>query len=253
MLVTEPEDRFCAKMAQVVLNMSTDSTIHVSPSEYAAYTKRLCREEIVFFGSDWYRCEKYQLFSCNQRYFDPGYDNTVDPATVTADAELGSTTTFHCCPGFYCPAQMTCLLPCPLGTFCPAPDYTQNEDTLRPCTGGGYCPTPLVASPIPCPPGAYCPTASAQPRACTSWVPRWDRCDGGSSTNPVFYQCLLSALLFLVALVAACEAMQATWMNPWRTGVPRCYTAASSDAPPPATGHGIQRGDGDRDRDGDSE
>ena len=24
-----------------------------------------------------------------------------------------------CCPGYFCPAMLTCMLPCPLGAYCP--------------------------------------------------------------------------------------------------------------------------------------
>lgn len=48
----------------------------------------------------------------------PGFFQTVAPDVT--DGSAPSVTKAHpCCPGYFCPAMLTCMLPCPLGAYCP--------------------------------------------------------------------------------------------------------------------------------------
>jgi hypothetical protein len=107
-----------------------------------------------------------------------------------------------CCPGFFCPAEVVCAIPCSQGGYCPlANDTSQNStdpfctpydiqrDTSigcggapvdNPCPQGNYCPTPIEIQ--PCPEGNYCPSGSTEPRRCpglsickaNSAIPGWN-------------------------------------------------------------------------------
>lgn len=54
--------------------------------------------------------------------FDP---SSAAAAAVSAGAAAGdagvdlATRPHACCPGYFCPAMLTCMLPCPLGAYCP--------------------------------------------------------------------------------------------------------------------------------------
>ncbi|XP_062221516.1 ABC transporter G family member 28-like isoform X2 [Phragmites australis] len=78
-----------------------------------------------------------------------------------------------CCPGFFCPHGLTCMIPCPLGAYCPL--STLNKTTGI-CDPYNYQPPPgnpkhtcgaadnwadvVTTDDIFCPPGFYCPTTT---------------------------------------------------------------------------------------------
>lgn len=77
-----------------------------------------------------------------------------------------------CCPGFFCPHGLTCMMPCPLGAYCPL--GTLN-DTTGLCDPYLYQVTPgannacgtadswadvVSTNDVFCPPGHYCPTTT---------------------------------------------------------------------------------------------
>lgn len=37
----------------------------------------------------------------------------------TAGGQGGEPAAYACCPGYFCPPMLTCMMPCPLGAFCP--------------------------------------------------------------------------------------------------------------------------------------
>ncbi|CAI9268079.1 unnamed protein product [Lactuca saligna] len=99
-----------------------------------------------------------------------------------------------CCEGFFCPQGLTCMIPCPLGAYCPVaklnkksgicdpyhyqqpagkPNYTCGAaDMWGPvqmgsdmfCAPGHYCPTTIKE--IPCPKGRYCRMGSVKSKLC---------------------------------------------------------------------------------------
>eukprot|EP00897_Mesotaenium_endlicherianum_P007271 jgi/Mesen1/6572/ME000336S05794 len=84
-----------------------------------------------------------------------------------------------CCPGFFCPLGLACMIPCPPGAYCPSPVALQNGT----CGQYGYTPSRgasklgcggadlwgLASSrdSIFCEQGSFCPS-STQKLACTS-------------------------------------------------------------------------------------
>ncbi|MCD7446695.1 ABC transporter G member 28 [Datura stramonium] len=93
-----------------------------------------------------------------------------------------------CCEGFFCPRGLTCMIPCPLGAYCPLSSLNADSGACDPyhyqppagqtnhscgggdvwadvmsttelfCSAGFYCPT--TAMKIPCTKGHYCRTGS---------------------------------------------------------------------------------------------
>lgn len=48
----------------------------------------------------------------------PGFFQTLAPDVK--DPTAPAVTQPHaCCPGYFCPAMLTCMIPCPLGSYCP--------------------------------------------------------------------------------------------------------------------------------------
>ncbi|KAF5475836.1 hypothetical protein F2P56_007601 [Juglans regia] len=99
-----------------------------------------------------------------------------------------------CCEGFFCPQGITCMIPCPLGSYCPLaklnkttgicdpysyqiPPGTSNHtcggadiwaDVERSneifCSPGSYCPTTIRE--VPCRSGHYCRMGSTSEKLC---------------------------------------------------------------------------------------
>ncbi|KMZ74168.1 hypothetical protein ZOSMA_133G00180 [Zostera marina] len=89
-----------------------------------------------------------------------------------------------CCEGFFCPQGITCMIPCPLGSYCPKGELNRTTGLCYPyryqlppgrpdhtcggadiwadiktdsdifCPAGYYCPT--TTKKLPCEPGYYC-------------------------------------------------------------------------------------------------
>ncbi|TVU07469.1 hypothetical protein EJB05_46792 [Eragrostis curvula] len=85
-----------------------------------------------------------------------------------------------CCPGFFCPHGLTCMIPCPLGAYCP---LSSLNKTTGICDPYNYQPPPgnpkhtcgaadnwadvITTDDIFCPPGFYCPS-TIQKLPCSS-------------------------------------------------------------------------------------
>ncbi|CAL0299695.1 unnamed protein product [Lupinus luteus] len=99
-----------------------------------------------------------------------------------------------CCEGFFCPRGITCMMPCPLGSYCPIATLNKTTGICEPylyqlppmqpnhtcgganvwsdvsnsgeifCSAGSYCPT--TTKRIPCSSGHYCRTGSTSEKRC---------------------------------------------------------------------------------------
>ncbi|XP_039124221.1 ABC transporter G family member 28-like [Dioscorea cayenensis subsp. rotundata] len=76
-----------------------------------------------------------------------------------------------CCEGFFCPHGMTCMIPCPLGTYCPTAKLNKTTGVCEPyryqippgqpnhtCGGADKWADFDSSSEIFCPAGYYCPS-----------------------------------------------------------------------------------------------
>ncbi|XP_047322682.1 ABC transporter G family member 28-like [Impatiens glandulifera] len=99
-----------------------------------------------------------------------------------------------CCEGFFCPHGITCMIPCPLGSYCPLATLNKTSGVCDPyhyqlpqgqanhtcggadmwadimsrrevfCSAGSYCPTTIKK--VPCSRGHYCRTGSTTQTNC---------------------------------------------------------------------------------------
>ncbi|XP_027173621.1 ABC transporter G family member 28-like [Coffea eugenioides] len=99
-----------------------------------------------------------------------------------------------CCEGFFCPHGLTCMIPCPLGAYCPLATLNKTTGYCDPyryqlptggsnhtcggadvwadfmsatelfCSAGFYCPS--TTEKIPCSRGYYCRAGSTKPSKC---------------------------------------------------------------------------------------
>ncbi|CAL5053094.1 unnamed protein product [Urochloa decumbens] len=76
-----------------------------------------------------------------------------------------------CCAGFFCPHGLTCMIPCPLGAYCPASTLNKTTAVCDPyhyqpppgkpnhtCGGADRWADVVSTDDIFCPPGYYCPS-----------------------------------------------------------------------------------------------
>ncbi|RAL40258.1 hypothetical protein DM860_006328 [Cuscuta australis] len=131
-----------------------------------------------------------------------------------------------CCEGFFCPQGITCMIPCPLGSYCPLSTLNNDTGVCEPydyqlphglsnhtcgganiwadvahsseifCSAGSYCPSNTEK--IPCSSGNYCPTGSTAEKRCVKLT----SCDPNtSSQNMRAYGVILIAALSTVLII----------------------------------------------------
>lgn len=44
-----------------------------------------------------------------------------------------------CCEGFFCPSQLTCMMPCPLGSYCPRAHPAPPPDRFKSHADAQWC------------------------------------------------------------------------------------------------------------------
>ncbi|XP_022143776.1 putative white-brown complex homolog protein 30 isoform X2 [Momordica charantia] len=80
-----------------------------------------------------------------------------------------------CCEGFFCPQGLTCMIPCPLGSYCPVAKLNKTTGICDPysyqmppgkpnhtCGGADLWADVGSSSEIFCSPGSYCPTTTSR-------------------------------------------------------------------------------------------
>ncbi|XP_057472571.1 ABC transporter G family member 28-like [Actinidia eriantha] len=131
-----------------------------------------------------------------------------------------------CCDGFFCPNGITCMIPCPLGSYCPQAKLNKTTGVCDPyryqlppgqpnhtcggadtwadilsstevfCSAGSYCPSTIKK--IPCSSGHYCRTGSTSQEGCF----RLATCDAQTENqNITAYGILLFVGLTLLLLI----------------------------------------------------
>nr|CAD1830809.1 unnamed protein product [Ananas comosus var. bracteatus] len=131
-----------------------------------------------------------------------------------------------CCPGFFCPHGITCMIPCPLGAYCPLAKLNKTTSVCDPynyqlppgqpnhtcggadtwadvgssgeifCPAGYYCPSTIKK--ISCSSGHYCRKGSTSEIRCF----KKSSCQPNSSNQDItIFGALLMVALSLVLLI----------------------------------------------------
>ncbi|XP_044960712.1 ABC transporter G family member 28-like [Hordeum vulgare subsp. vulgare] len=162
---------------------------------------------------------------------EPGWGCTADAGKEVdlQDAENFPSRTLDCqgcCPGFFCPHGLTCMIPCPLGAYCPQSTLNKTTGVCDPynyqpppgqpnhtcggadrwsdvmstddvfCPAGYYCPSPILK--LDCSSGFYCRKGSTTQTKCLSK----GSCKPNSTTQDItIFGALLVGALSLVLLI----------------------------------------------------
>ncbi|XP_040994897.1 ABC transporter G family member 28 [Juglans microcarpa x Juglans regia] len=136
-----------------------------------------------------------------------------------------------CCEGFFCPNGITCMIPCPLGAYCPLAKLNKTTGVCEPyryqlppgkqnhtcggadvwadilssselfCSEGSYCPSTVQK--IPCSKGHYCRTGSTSQQQCF----RMATCEPKSENQNItaYGVMLFAGLSFLLIIIYNCS------------------------------------------------
>ncbi|XP_075483923.1 ABC transporter G family member 24-like [Primulina tabacum] len=136
-----------------------------------------------------------------------------------------------CCEGFFCPYGVTCMMPCPLGSYCPLATFNPSTSMCAPysykpppgnsshtcgganvwtdarssdelfCTAGSYCPSSTETK--PCSSGNYCPMGSTDEKRCFKLT----TCDAKTETQDIhaYGIMLIAALSTLLIIIYNCS------------------------------------------------
>ncbi|KAM7522384.1 hypothetical protein LguiA_012286 [Lonicera macranthoides] len=172
-------------------------------------TQRLCTAaEIKFYFTSLYETGKSTNYlkpnkNCNLTTWvsgcEPGWACSIGkgkPVDLKNDKDMPirSRDCQSCCEGFFCPHGITCMIPCPLGSYCPRAKLNKATGICDPyryqlppgqanhtcggadiwadilssrevfCSAGFYCPTTI--NKVRCSSGYYCRTGSTSPAGC---------------------------------------------------------------------------------------
>ncbi|XP_075664724.1 ABC transporter G family member 24-like isoform X3 [Castanea sativa] len=90
-----------------------------------------------------------------------------------------------CCEGFFCPHGITCMIPCPLGSYCPLATLNKTTGVCQPylyqlplgnpnhtCGGANIWAVVGSSSELFCSAGSYCPSTTSR-QTCTNITAGW--------------------------------------------------------------------------------
>ncbi|XP_062172660.1 ABC transporter G family member 28 [Alnus glutinosa] len=147
------------------------------------------------------------------------------------DIPVRTTNCAACCEGFFCPNGITCMIPCPLGAYCPLAKLNRNTGVCEPyryqlppskpnhtcggadvwadilsssevfCSAGSYCPSTVQK--LPCSKGHYCRTGSTSQQQCF----RMATCEPKSANQNItaYGVMLFAGLSFLLVIIYNCS------------------------------------------------
>ncbi|CAN6487343.1 unnamed protein product [Victoria cruziana] len=208
--------------------------------------RRLCTAaDIKFYFNSFYDSSGKNTFlkpnkNCNLSYWvsgcEPGWacsvaeDQKVDLRN-SQEMPSRSLNCKPCCAGFFCPHGLTCMIPCPLGAYCPLAKLNKTTGICDPylyqlppgktnhscggadkwadvgsssevfCSAGSYCPT--TTAKIPCSSGHYCRMGSTSERRCFKLT----SCDPNTSNQNIhaYGVMLFAALSTLLLIIYNCS------------------------------------------------
>ncbi|XP_019448781.1 PREDICTED: ABC transporter G family member 28-like isoform X2 [Lupinus angustifolius] len=166
---------------------------------------------------------------------EPGWackaNQKVEPNNNKKEIPVRSVDCQPCCEGFFCPHGITCMIPCPLGSYCPRSELNKTSGICEPyryqippgkfnhscggadiwaditssaevfCSAGSFCPSTIQKN--PCNKGFYCRTGSTAQERCF----RLASCEPKSSNqNITAYGVLVFAgLCFMLIIIYNCS------------------------------------------------
>ncbi|XAR52349.1 Monosaccharide-transporting ATPase [Bertholletia excelsa] len=136
-----------------------------------------------------------------------------------------------CCEGFFCPHGITCMIPCPLGSYCPLATLNEATGICEPylyqlppgqpnhtcgganiwadvgsggevfCAPGSYCPTTIKK--VPCSSGHYCRMGSISEKPCFKLT----SCNSNTTNQNIhaYGIMLIAALSTLLLIIYNCS------------------------------------------------
>ncbi|KAK4776637.1 hypothetical protein SAY86_005325 [Trapa natans] len=172
--------------------------------------------------------------NCNLTTWNPGCEpgwacsvgtQQVDLSRADMPERTGNCST--CCEGFFCPYGLACMIPCPLGSYCPLATLNATNGICEPytyqlppgqpnhtcgganmwadvarskemfCSAGSHCPSTIKKE--TCGSGSYCRMGSTIPKPCYKLV----SCDANSSsqnikTYGILLIVALTTMLFII-------------------------------------------------------
>ncbi|KAM1708008.1 hypothetical protein ACFX15_001011 [Malus domestica] len=204
-------------------------------------TRRLCTaaEMKFYFNSFFEKSEGANYLrpnkNCNLTAWisgcEPGWACSVGPNKQvdlenSQDIPARTQSCQPCCEGFFCPHGLTCMIPCPSGSYCPQATLDKSTGLCEPynyqlppgqpnhtcgganlwadvgssseifCSAGSYCPTTVKS--IPCSSGHYCRMGSTSEKRCFALT----SCNPNTANQNVHaYGILLIAALSTLLLI----------------------------------------------------
>ncbi|GMG99418.1 hypothetical protein Nepgr_001258 [Nepenthes gracilis] len=167
---------------------------------------------------------------------EPGWacrtDSTVeDDLLHSKEIPLRTVSCQACCEGFFCPHGLTCMMPCPLGAYCPLAKSNSTTGLCEPylyqlpighpnhtcgganiwadigssqeifCSEGYYCPTTIDKE--QCGSGHYCRRGSTSERRCSKLI----QCKSNTANQNIhaYGIMLIIALVALLLIIYSCS------------------------------------------------
>ncbi|KAL2634364.1 hypothetical protein R1flu_005843 [Riccia fluitans] len=199
---------------------------------------RVCKKAEIIYYFKHIRTIKFPgpppNFNCNPQSWpaacEPGWsgllDGNVSDSAPVDTIPLRVQDPQPCCPGFFCPRGLTCMMPCPLGAYCPTATFNVTTGSCEPygyqltpqrnvscgsadlwltfdqaegmyCEAGSFCPS--TTNKTVCSSGCYCRAGSEQESKCSFL----SQCDGErtESQNLKASGILLLVVIFVFLLV----------------------------------------------------
>ncbi|CAM0146278.1 unnamed protein product [Urochloa decumbens] len=176
--------------------------------------------------------------NCNQSSWvqgcEPGWACSIGPDLLLSNINSSTIPTRRincqqCCEGFFCPHGLTCMLPCPLGSYCPHAKvnittglcdpymYQFTPNSTNACGGADMWADYERTEDVFCPAGYYCPSTTSK-FSCSStnvdWVPppKIDSCKANTKNESIFVlgACLVGALSMVLVIIYNCSDQSLT-------------------------------------------
>ncbi|KAB1219051.1 ABC transporter G family member 24 [Morella rubra] len=209
-------------------------------------TRRLCTAaEMKFYMNSFFETSASENYlkpnkNCNLTSWVPGCEPGwacsagLDQQVDLSDAKVIPARTLDCqtcCEGFFCPHGLTCMIPCPLGSYCPLATLNKTTGVCEPylyqlppgqpnhtcgganiwadvassseifCSAGSFCPT--TSHSITCSRGHYCRMGSTSEKSCF----KLSSCNPSSAKQNIqaYGILLLAALSTLLLVIYNCS------------------------------------------------